>query len=154
MNNRCLHIKLLNLIFAVIIFTSILSCKKEVISDPLIMVNYTYYNISNYEIAIELYDSNQKFIIEYFIMPNESLLLKYKGMGGSPPFNFDKSIGKPDSVYIAFSNLRYISYTSKYSQSNILFDYSYNCNDDNDSTRTCNWIFSDTDFENARDIIQ
>lgn len=138
---------------AIISLTIIPSCKVEITSDPIIEVDFVYYNISQYDIVMKLYNSNQELLKDYIIYPNENLSLKLKGMGGSTPFNFDAPIGKPDSVYITFSNLRYVSYSSNYSQSNILFDYAYNCNEDSDSTRTCGWIFSNQDFENARDII-
>ncbi len=141
------------LFISFLVLWSAYSCKVEPIVEKGALVEYQYINNSNYDISLDLFNVNKTMFRQYTIKSDSILTIKYKMVFGTSPFFFGSDIKEvADSIYINFSDQRYLAYTRDFSSLNILNEMAYNCFDTSDSTRICKWVFNNETFENARDI--
>ena len=90
-----------------------ISCVKSDV-DYITTCSYNYINNSGKQLQMDIYNSDDKLIMSNDIPKGDTLCFELKAAGGVGPFHFDYPIGVGDSIYLNFSNERYLTYRKDY----------------------------------------
>jgi hypothetical protein len=135
------------------VLTFLTSCGETDI-DYHVKVEYSYVNLSGYDITMEVFNSDKELIEQYSIKVSETLIFTLEGMGGAGPFQYNSSsteIG--DSIYLSFSGIRYLTF-SKDIGYNIFWEEAYDSKKVSNTQHEMKYYFTNEDFMNARDIVK
>lgn len=124
------------------------SCDKNV--DYLVSTNYYYVNNSQYRIEMDVFNSSKDLIKEFSINSLDTLMFSIKVEGGAGPFQFNDTKGFGDSIYLTFSDLRYLSLRKDYDS--IFFERTYVKTKISDKVYEMYYYFTNDDYESASEI--
>jgi hypothetical protein len=120
--------------------------------DYIASTNYYYVNETQYQIELEVFNSSKELIKNYLIQPIDTLSFSIKTEGGAGPFQFTDTKGFGDSIYLTFSDLRYLSLRKDYDS--IFFEKSYIKTKISDKEYDLYYFFTDETFNNALELKQ
>lgn len=118
--------------------------------DYIVSANYYYINETQYQIEMEIFNTNKELIKNYAIQPSDTLRFSIKTEGGAGPFQFTDSKGSGDSIYLTFSDLRYLSLRKDYDS--IFFEKSYIKTKISDKEYDMYYFFTNEIFNNALEL--
>lgn len=124
-------------------------CNKSEV-DHIVNTEYYYVNNSQYNIGMDIFNSNRELIREYYIRSLDTLMFSIKVEGGAGPFQFNDIKGFGDSISLNFSDLRYASLRKNYDS--IFFEKTYVKIKINDKEYKMYFFFTNDDYENASEL--
>ncbi len=124
------------------------SCDKNNV-DYIVSTNYYYVNETQYPIEMDIFNTKD-LIKNYSIQPLDTLNFSIETVGGAGPFQYTDTKGFGDSIYLTFSNLRYLILKKDYD--NIFFEKSYVKTKISDKEYEMYYSFTNETFNNALEL--
>lgn len=83
-------------------------CSENADVDFIVKTSYHYVNATHYQIEMDIFNAGKVLLKSSTVQPTDTLVFSFESEGGSGPFQFTDSNGFGDSIYLAFSDLRYL----------------------------------------------